>query len=250
MYDSTVKRCSSRPGSAWAPAKPARRSSPAARSTDGQVARTGRQVLAGADPEVVEHVVEDDVGLERAVVLEPRDVGERPAGTQHAPCLAQGPCAVRDELEDERRQREVERAVLERQVVGEGDRGAEPGRGPCGRAGGRRWRRPSRACPPTRPRRRSTPSGQRAMAPSASWPVPVPMSITRGRSGLGTSAADDVEQRRDGGRQDGRPPLRVSLGDPVVPLGLLGHRRIVPCAGPGEGAGDPRLSPPGRVPST
>ena len=42
----------------------------------------------------------------------------RPPGREHAPDLAQRPVARRHELEHERREREVERAVVERQPVG------------------------------------------------------------------------------------------------------------------------------------
>ena len=39
-----------------------------------------------------------------------------------------------------------------------------------------------------------------------------------------------IEQFADGGRQDRRPISRVAGRDPVVPLSLVGHRRMVPCA--------------------
>src|SRR5262245_30277012 len=67
------------------------------------------------EAELVEQVIEDPIRAPDPPVRQPRDMGEGPARTQHAADLAQDLGPARDELEDERRHREVEPRVLERQ---------------------------------------------------------------------------------------------------------------------------------------
>ena len=51
---------------------------------------------------------------------------------------------------------------------------------------------------------------------------------------------DPVQEPVDAGCQHRRPPARVTLGDPIVALGLLGHPRIVPWRRASNGPRAPR----------
>ena len=213
MYPSTVKRCSSQPARAATPAKPARRSSPAARSTDGEVARAGRRRSSSPIPNSSRSVVEDRVGREGAVVVEPRDVGQatRPAAGRDATSRrARG--AVRDELEDERRERGVEAAVLERQLVGERDRPT--------RTGSRGRREPAR-----RPRRRRP----RASRVDASIPTTdgCGQPLERRERELAGAGAD-VERAHAPLGDDARPSSSSSSATAGARTGA--HQRAYPAA--------------------
>ena len=165
------------------------------------------------------------VRREQAVVLQPRDVGQRPARLQDAPDLAQRARAVRDELEDERRECGVERAIREREGIGEGDDRPEAsalrtreqtiglGIGHAGHLG-------RGVSPDDRHARPASDGAERQLAgpgPDVDEPLPA-----------GEGRLSRVEQLGDGGCEDRRPPTGVSRRDPVVAFGLVGHRRMVP----------------------
>ena len=157
-----------------------------------------------------------------------------PARAQDAPDVAQRAMPVRDQLEHERGHRKVEGAVVERQAVRGGDGRAEP-RADRGREapvglGVRLGHHPGRDVDPVdRGRRPALERRDRELAgPRAD--------IEQARARTGTAVlGDPVDERPDRRRQHGRPPPRVPGGEPVVPLGLVGH------AGHGAtGVGDTR----------
>src|SRR6185369_4142949 len=73
--------------------------------------------LRRVEAKLVQHVIHDPVRAEAVAADEPRDPGDPPTWPQDAAGLAQRGLPARHELEDERRDHEVERAVLERQAI-------------------------------------------------------------------------------------------------------------------------------------
>ena len=174
------ERCSSTARVAATSRKPARRSCAAA-AVDARRSSPRRSSGSRAPMPISSSTSSRlDVRLERAIVDEPRHVGQRAARPQDPARLAEGPRPVRDELEartttSPRRTRRRRTAARRRSAT----RVVEPA--PVGRREepvglARRPPRPSRA---TRRSRRPRPSGQRRIAAIASVPVPVPMSSSR-----------------------------------------------------------------------
>ena len=192
-----------------------------------------RREVAGAtvecprlEIELIEGVVEDLVRPEGAIVLEPRHERERPAGSQHAPCLAEGASTPRDELEDERRYREVEPAILERQLVGRDDPDREPL--PTGAAEHalrlrlRDLRHPRRDVDADD--RRVGPARERAERQLTRTGADV-----EDPPGRCHRLSELVQELLHGGREDGRPVTSVAARELVEALGLVDrHATIVP----------------------
>ena len=177
------------------------------------------------DPCLIEDVVEDLVRPESPGVFEPRNVGEKTARAQDPARLAQRPGTIRHQLEDERRERGIERAILEWQAVGEGSDGLEAAavvrRQACiGVRIGHLAHRRRGVDADDRYRRPTGDGSKRQLAGSRSY---VQDPIAPGQHRVG-----HVEELGHRGRQDRRPAPCVSGRYPVVPLALIRHGRIVP----------------------
>ena len=107
------------------------------RPLDRRESPDGRRRRAASKPRSSSTSSKIAIRREDPLVVEPRDVGERPARPQDAARLAQGAGAVRHELEDERRHRGIELAVGERQRIGERDDRSEAAGDRRRAAGGR-----------------------------------------------------------------------------------------------------------------
>ena len=99
----------------------------------GRGSRGIAQVARSAVPlprllaDVLEGVVEVVIGCPDRATGQPRDPAEDTAGPEHAMDLAQRPEAIRNELEDEGRDRAVDAAIAQREVVSEGHAQLEAG---------------------------------------------------------------------------------------------------------------------------